>query len=239
MELTQFELGVLFERLGLGKEEISLVFAGRENIEHVLEMLLEKHRLYTGIIKKEEPEEVEEEPIIPEEVEYVSSREVRELEEIASAEPNPEVKSMMQQTIAAAKEREVSELNKIPTSTDTVEDNIDKTMDERLDDLLGMTKPKGVTVNMKGSETDYKSNTIDQWVMSEPENKLDAVSSIEEAKPSETINTSVNAEDLFGKWGDNMAINPVAPVNTPIQNTSDINTSNNDIFFSNPWEVRK
>lgn len=247
MELTQFELGVLFERLGLGKEEIDLVFESRDNIEYVLESLLEKHRLYTGIIKKEEPKEIEEEPIVPEVVKYVPSREVRELEQIAANTEDPEVKQTMKQTIEAAKEREKVDLDAliessekfIPEELNEPED-MDKTMDERLDSLLGMTKPVGD--GDKGSEANLtkKSNKLDGWISSGSDKKLNPVNSVDEAKPTETIDTGVSAEDIFGKWGDGLdEFKAPAPLVDKSATNPAPNVVNNDVFFSNPWEVRK
>lgn len=245
MELTQFELGVLFERLGLGKEEIKLVFESRDNIEYVLELLLEKHRRYIGVGKKEEPKKVEEEPIAPETVEYVPSREVRELEEIASNTDDPEVKQMMEQTIEVAKEREQSELDKVIEETTEIytevsndTEDMDKTMDERLDALLGMTKP----ISNKGSESNIRQEVhpLDGWVINGTDKKLDPVSSEDEVKPSETIDTTTSAEDIFGKW-DDTSDNLTAPapvVGKGVTNTAP-NVVKDDVFFSNPWEVRK
>lgn len=54
MKYNEFELGVLFERLGLDKSDIDLVLASRNNIRCVLEGLLEKHLRYTGVRVKED-----------------------------------------------------------------------------------------------------------------------------------------------------------------------------------------
>lgn len=247
MELTQFELGILFERLGLGKEEIKLVLESRGNIEHVLEVLLEKHRIYTGTAKEQpeiKDEELEEEDSVEQElVEYVPSREVRELQDIASNTEDPNIKEKMQETIEAAKERELSELNKV---TDVVEaspevndtEDMDKTMDERLDALLGMTKP----VSNKGSENNMRQevHSLDGWVLTGSDKKLDPVSSEDEVKPSETIDTTTSAEDIFGKWDDaSDSLKAPAPVaGKGVTNTAP-NVVKDDVFFSNPWEVRK
>lgn len=54
MKYNEFELGVLFERLGLEDCVIDLVLESRNNIRGVLEGLLERHLRYTGVRVKED-----------------------------------------------------------------------------------------------------------------------------------------------------------------------------------------
>lgn len=50
MKYNEFELGVLFERLGLCESDIDLVLESRNNIRGVLTALLDRHLRYTGAI---------------------------------------------------------------------------------------------------------------------------------------------------------------------------------------------
>ena len=63
MKYNEFELGVLFERLGLDEIDIDMVLASRNNIRGVLEGLLERHLRYTGVrvaeTAKDEPSPAE------------------------------------------------------------------------------------------------------------------------------------------------------------------------------------
>lgn len=129
MKYNEFELGVLFERLGLEERVIDLVLESRNNIRSVLEGLLERHLRYTGVKVKEDEVVIKDKPIsaeyppaehtIDDYYKAMEAKDTKAIKEIKEIEVKPldeigaleEVESMLNV-------QKVSPFKDKPTSTD-------------------------------------------------------------------------------------------------------------------------